>query len=80
MNIAAIKAKVDLAAADLGKPPFDSPLRTKRYTPDGSGMREIALGEWGQYEWINVTSINDPGDGHVFVGRRKALNEMGVGR
>jgi hypothetical protein len=70
-DVASVKAVVDARAANMGKPPFDSPLRRKRYTPDGTGLREITAEEWAAHEWMNVTSVGDPGDGHVFVGRKR---------
>lgn len=70
LNFAAIKAKVDQRAADMSKPPFDSPLRSKRYVYEGDTLREMRPGEWTNGEWYNVTSITDPADGHVFVNCR----------
>ena len=62
-----IRMTVEQHASKMGKPPFDSPLRTKRYVEDENGIREIQAGEWGKFEWYNVTSLNSPGDGHVYV-------------
>lgn len=67
-QIKAIEAKVNQIAADVGKPPWDSPLRTKRYVEEDNGeRREMLDWEWGQFEWYDVTSIYDPADGHVYV-------------
>jgi len=66
--VEAIAAEVERRAAKSGKPAWDSSLRTKRYVrPDGEALREITPEEWATHEWANVTSIDDPGDGHVFV-------------
>ena len=45
--------------------PWDSPKRTKRL--DYKTRQEIPEEEWRKYVWLDVTSMSDPEDAHVYA-------------
>lgn len=45
---------------------FDDPHYRRTCRVDGQ-LKDITAQEWAEYEWLDVTSLDDPSDVHVFV-------------
>ena len=56
--------------------PWDSPLRRRRI--DYETRQDIASLDWNMWEWIDVTTQNDPNDVRVYARIRRVYRDEPV--